>query len=252
MNKQKKLSISMGIFFLIIILLYSLILINIKSKDFLLPKVENKMKTYIKKKFKDEENEFHLYKVKYKVSENAYYMKISNKNNKNLYFKLKYSNKSFSNTYKKDYLKGKTLLSTYEERLKKNLHKNKKFTEIKFSFNKDLNKFTTPVKNVLINDDGFEQLEIYSVSCSTMVKDFNQKELTTSITSFYEYIESNNLNPSTYNITITNKNTISEAIEIDGLSKKIITSSIDKIISGIIKKDDDIIMKYNIKYKYLN
>ena len=68
MNTQKQLTIGMALLFIFVISFYGIIIINLKSKDFLLPKVEKKINTYIEDTYKDTINDIkEMVKVVYKI-----------------------------------------------------------------------------------------------------------------------------------------------------------------------------------------
>ena len=53
MSEQKKLIIGRGIFVFIITVLFGLLIVNEKASTILLPKVKDKMNTYINENYKD-------------------------------------------------------------------------------------------------------------------------------------------------------------------------------------------------------
>ena len=52
MNTKNSLTIGMGIFFIIVFLTFGTIVVNEKSKTIFLPKIDKKLDTYIKVKYK--------------------------------------------------------------------------------------------------------------------------------------------------------------------------------------------------------
>ena len=53
MKQQQKLTISMAIFFLIVIVSFGTIVLNEKKGELFLPKIENKLETYFLNNYKD-------------------------------------------------------------------------------------------------------------------------------------------------------------------------------------------------------
>ena len=85
MNKeQQKLKLQMFVFAIFIFVSFGIIIIKEKSSTILIPKVEEKMNTYLNEKYN--ENELNKSKVTYKTPK--YIMKVSDNNNKYHYFYL--------------------------------------------------------------------------------------------------------------------------------------------------------------------
>ena len=57
MNKQNKLLLGRSIFLLIIIVAFGLIIVNEKSNELLVPKIDKKVKDYINENYNDIKNE---------------------------------------------------------------------------------------------------------------------------------------------------------------------------------------------------
>lgn len=251
MNTKNKLSLGMGLLFFITIILFGLIIINEKSNLILMPKINEKINSYIKVKYKDIYKDIKINDIKYDRLTSSYSVKINSKTNKNLYFYVNYKNKKITNTYKKDYIEGKTLLTYLENNLEKNISKSKTYTDVNIKFTRKLNKYSTLVQENIINNN-MTDLSIYSVNCNTLVNTLTLDNISNSIIGFYNYIKKNNLNPKNYSLIITDKNDITNAIKINNLDEKLISNNLNEIISGIINKDKSIIEKYNITYKYMN
>lgn len=254
MNTKNNLTLGMGIFFLFVIISFGAIIINEKSNTIFIPKIDKKINNYIKQNYKNIYKDISYKNTIYSSLNHEYSKKVYNKNNKNLYFYIKYKNKKISSTYKKDYIMGTTLLSYLENKINKSISKSKKFTNIKITFNKSLNNYTLAVKNKLINGNlnEIKLLPIYSISCDTSVDAFNKNNLSLSIKSFYNFINSKGINPKKYTFIITNDNDISNVLEIKKLTSILINNSLDNIISDIINNDKSDIKKFNVTYKYLN
>ncbi len=252
MNTQKQLTIGMALLFIFVISFYGIIIINLKSKEFLLPKVEKKINVYIEDSYKDISNDIKIGKTKYNSSKNRYEVKITSKENNNLYFNVYYKNKKFSNTYKEDYVKGNSLIRFYKNKFLKKLSTSKKYTDTKISFTKSLDKYSSVVKDAIIKDDNVNLLSIYTVKSNVMISSFNKNDIINSINKYFYFIESNNLKPKYYSIVLIYKEDITKSLEIDNLTSDLIMNNLDEIISSIINKDKEIINKYNINYKYID
>ena len=97
-----------------------------------------------------------------------------------------------------------------------------------------------------------KEVPIYSINSDIYVKKIDKENLLLSINSFYNFIKSNNLKPKEYNLTLIDKNNISNALEIKKINDNLITNNLDEIISGIINNDKNINNKFNITYRYMN
>ena len=65
MNEKNKLTLAMGLFYLIVILFLGLIIISEKKEKFLLPKVKEKMLNYINKNYQTEKQNFKYSKISF-------------------------------------------------------------------------------------------------------------------------------------------------------------------------------------------
>lgn len=248
---KNRLIIEMAIFTAFLFVSFSLIIINEKSKEFLLPKVDKKLDVYIDKEFSEIKNEIKIQKTKYNKKKELFEKKIENKNNKNLYFIVSYKNKKIKSSYKKDYVEGKTLLTKYERDFKNNLE-NKKYNIIKIKFTKNLNKYNTLIQEKLISNQDVQKLNIYTLYTTLNSKTFDKSDIIYTINNFYKYLNKKEYNPKFYNITILNSEEITKEINIKNLNTNLVKNNLEEIISGIIKEDQTIKSKFNIDYKYNN
>lgn len=251
MNQKNKLSISMGIFFSITIFLFGYIIVSEKTNEILVPKIDKKLKEYINNNYSEEKTNFNYNETTYSISEKKYFLKVYNKNNDKLFFKIMYKNNKITDTYKIDYKEGKTLLKSYEKKLSNNLN-NKKYRNIKISYTKKLNKYSTLVQDKLINNEDIKSLSIYNINYEATTSEYNKEGLTKIITDFGKYVSEKNYNPKTYSFIFNNKNDISQAIKIENLTTELIVNNLDEIITKITENDKTIMNKYNIKYTFLN
>lgn len=251
MNKQNKLLLGRSIFLLIIIVAFGLIIVNEKSNELLVPKIDKKVKDYINENYNDIKNELIIKKTKYKT--NYYQTKIVSKKNKHHFFYVYYKNKKLTDTYKKDYKEGKNILTYSSKEIEKYI-KNKTNITNTIKFNHKLNYYTEEVQEKIIDDDKLYTLKIYSLKTDKTINSWTKEEIIKTIDSIINKCSENNINPKNYIITITNKNDITEAIEISNIDNSFINNPLkDQIISAIMNKSDtNIIKSNNIKVKYLN
>ncbi len=251
MKKSQKLLLGRNIFASAIIIIFTIIVINEKGSTIFLPKVEEKMNEYIKNNYADIENDISYNKITYNKTQ--YTMKVKNKSNKNLYFYIYYSNKKITDTYKKDYLKGETLLKHIKKDLTKEIN-TKTNQNCSIEIVSTLDSFTPQVKERIINEDNLSQLKFYSIKKELFIKNWNEKEIATEISSFINSIKENNITPKYYTITITDKADITKSIKIDNLTDLFITNkNQEQIISAIINDEkSQLLTDQKIEYTYLN
>lgn len=252
MDTRKQLTIGMALLFIFVISFYGIIIVNIKSKEFLLPKAEKKINEHIKDNYSDIKNDIKINKTKYNNIKKRYETKVISKENKNLYFMVYYKNKKFSNTYKNDYIKGNSILSFYKNKFLKKLSNSKKYTDTSISFTKDLDKYSSVIKDTIIKDDNVNLLSIYAVKSDIIVNNFNKNTIIDIVNKYYKFIESNNLRPKYYSVVLINKEDITKSLEINNLTSELIINNLDEIVDSIINKDKKIIYKYKINYKYID
>ena len=250
MKKQKQLLFARSIFLFIIIITFGIIVFSEKAGGLLIPKAQEKINNYIDNKYKNEKDNFKLGKIKYKNT--TYTMKVNNKENKNHYFYIKYYHKRIKDTYKKDYIEGKTLLTNIKKNLKKEIEKETS-TSCEIIILNTLDKYTSTVQNRIIKEDNLKELKFYNLKKEILIKNWNSKEITDKINKTISMYKENNITPKNYIITITNKEDITESIEIKLTEDFISISSKEKIISDIINDNNTKLLKENkITYKYLN
>ena len=121
MQKQKKLAIQMSIFVLVIVISFSLILLNEKDLPYITDRIDLKFTNYLETNYQNILDDLKVEKTTYTNS--AYQAIVSSKENPNLYFNLIYKNKKVTDTYKKDYLEGNTILKNISTTLEKDLKK---------------------------------------------------------------------------------------------------------------------------------
>lgn len=251
MNKQKKLVIERSIFVFIVFVVLGVIVVTEKAGGLLIPKVKDKMTNYIENNYKDIKATIKFNDITYK--DHIYTMKVESKENKNHFFYITYSNKKMKDTYDEDFIKGKNLLKHIQKQLKKDIE-NKTKTKCDIEINSTLDKFTTLVKERLIKENNLLELSFYTIKKDLMIDNWNNKAITEKIVELLNTYKSNNISPKNYTITITNKNKITDSIEINNLTTNFINNnSKEEIINDIINNNNSNILKESkIEYKYLN
>lgn len=242
MNKQKKLLIQRGIFVFIVFVALGVIVVTEKFGNIMIPKITKKMNAYIEENYKN--LNLKTNDVTYKNT--TYTMKLESKENKNHYFYINYYNKKITDTYKKDYIEGKSLLTYIKKKLKKEIN-NLTNTNSDIEITSTLDKYTDIVKERIIKEDNLLELKFFIIKKELIINEWNEENISNTINKYLEKF--NNITPKSYTITITNKNDLTESIEI-----KNITNKVNKdIISDIINNEKSDLLKTNkITYKYLN
>lgn len=242
MNKRKKLSFERGVFAFIVFVLLGVIIVTEKFGNIMIPKVTKKMNNYINENYKD--LNLNTNDVTYKNT--TYTMKVESKENKHHYFYINYYNRKITDTYKKDYIEGKNLLNYIKKKLKKTItHKTNTSCDIEITTT--LDKYTDTVKERIIKEDNLLELKFFIVKKELIIDNWNDENITNKINDFLDKFT--DITPKSYTIIITNKDDITESIEIKNITKKINK----EIISDIIKDEKSDLLKENkITYKYLN
>ncbi len=247
MNEKTKLTLSMGIFYLIVILFFGLIIIYEKKAVYITPKIKEKMLTYLEEKCSLEERQFFKYQ-KIISNKNTYSMKVYHKNNKHLYFTVTYKKKKITDTYKKDYLEGKTLNTYMQKIMNKDLkEKLKNHQKINITYNTKLNHCTEEVKKELLKEN--KNLPIYTVNIDEEIKDITTIKMT--LKTIHQNIEKLNLTPKNYHITLTNKTNITKSLNII-IEPTTIENNLDEVILLIENNDLNSLKKYNVECTNLN
>ena len=248
MNKQKKLTLERGIFVFIVFVLLGVIVVTEKFGDVMIPRITKKMDTYIEEKYKN--LDLKTNKVTFKNT--TYTMKVESKENKNHYFYINYFNRKITDTYQKDYVEGKNLLTHIEKKLKEEITKSTN-TNCDIEITSTLDKYTESVQERIIKEDNLLELKFFIVKKELTIDDWNEENITNKINNYLDKFS--NITPKSYTITITNKNDITESIEIKNITddEQKENEILNLIISDIIKdKKSDLLKENKITYKYLN
>ena len=251
MNQGQKLVIARGLFTFIITVLFGLIIVNEKKSTILLPRIKNKMNTYIEENYKNISNEIKTGEITYQ--DQKFSMKITSKENSNYYFYIEYKDKKITDTYQEDYIEGKTFLNTTKEKLENEI---KTLTGIncEIKINNTLNNYTSQVKERIIKEDNLKELKFYSIKIDLEINNWNEKEITKEIIKKLNLLKENNYNPKFYTIVINNKKDITQSIEISNITYDFLTNNYnEQIIKDILgDKQTQLITQSKITYKYLN
>lgn len=248
MRQEKRLRLKMTIFYLIIFVSFGVIVLNEKLAPLNINKIDKKFNTYINDNYSEIKDELKKTKTDYKKTK--YQLKIINKKNKNYYFYLYYSNKKITSTYKKDYIEGQSILKYLNKKLTKEINTLTNDNYI-VTINNKLNDYNTYTKEQIINENNIINLKIYTLSKSIIINNFNDTEIIKELNNMININDKNNINPESYNITLTSKNDNKKEIIIYNITDEIIKSNdINNIINDIINnKKSDIIKKNNITFK---
>ena len=251
MRQDKKLSIGMSLLFLLVFITFGTIVVNDKMSSYLIPRIDKKLNNYLKEKYPNIIDDVKTNKTTYKNM--TYTLKVISKENNNLYFNINYQNKKITDTYKNDYVKGHTLLNKISKDIEKDINKNIK-NKITVKINKNLDDFSTLVKERIIKEEDLINLSIYDIYTDLETEQLTNTNIYNEIILLHKSLNSKNITPRTYNITITSTEDITKSIEINGITSELIENNdLNLVINDIInKKESDILNKYNITYKYLN
>ena len=234
MEKQRRLLFLRNIFVLFVFIALGTIVLNEKSKEFLIPKAEEKLTGYLKDNFSELEEEVKHSKVIYK--NNKYQMKVINKKNNNLYFYTYYSNKKYNNTYKKDYKEGNSLFTKIKKDLKDEISNDIK-TSVDIDIPSSLDKYTTMVKERIIKKDNLSELKFYNIKKELIIDNWNAKDISIEINNFIKLCNSKGYTPKSYIITVTDKKDITKSILIEGIDEEFLNISNQKAIQKCIGLD---------------
>ena len=244
MNEAKKLTIQMSIFFTIIFVVLSTIIIKEKSNIIFLPKIETMINNYIEKNYK----ELNLNKSKIINENNKYKIKLMDKANKNLYFYINYSNKTITDTYKKDYIEGQSLIKYLNKKIEKTILE-KTNNKSKVTINNTYNNFSNQVKEKLLKEESIESLKIYTLEIE-ITTNWETTTILNEITNKINNLEDNGIFPKNFTIIINDINDITKSVKINNLTKN---NDLDLIINDIINnKETSILSENKITYEYLN
>ena len=245
---MKKLQFQYFIFLIIIFILFTLLVSIEKISPLMANKVDKKINDYIKNTYTL--TDIKTTKTVYK--DNKYEKKVINKTNNNYYFVIYYNKRKITDTYQKDYVEGEKFLKYISQSIKNNIYK-KINIKYNININNKFNKFTDKVKDKILKEDNLESLSIYTLSYELKTS-LNSKKISKEIIRIDNSLSSKNINPKTYEITITDEKDITKSIKVKGINRDIIKANIlENIINDIINnKKSNILEENNIIYENLN
>ena len=242
MNKQKKLALERGIFVFVVFVILGVIVVTEKFGSVMIPKATEKINTYINDNYKD----LNLKTNDVTFKNTTYTMKVESKENKNHYFYINYYNRKITDTYKKDYVEGKNLLTYLKKKLKKEINK-KTNINCDIEITSTLDKYTELVQEKIIKEDNLLELKFYIIKKELVIDNWTEDDITNRINNFLDKFT--DITPKSYTITITNKNDLTESIEIKNITNKVSKEIIHDIIND---EKSDLLKENKITYKYLN
>ena len=251
MRKEKRLTIYMSLLFLLVMVVFAVTILNEEKSTILLPRIDKKLNTYLDNNYKELKNKVKTDKTIYKKDTNK--LKVISKKNKNLYFFINDKDKNITSTYKTDYLEGKTLLTKISSDLKKEIN-NKLDYKIDIKINTKLNKFSKKVRKKIISEKNLISFKIYDIYKDVEIDKLDTDNIYKEIKKLKTDCDNNKITPKSYNFIFTNKNDITESLEINNISNDLIEKNdLKTVINDILnKKDSNILKNNNITYKYLN
>ena len=242
MNKQKKLSFERGIFVFIVFVLLGVIVVTEKFGNIMIPKATKKINNYIQENYKD--LDIKTNDVTFKNT--TYTMKVESYENIHQFFYIKYYNRKITDTYEKDYKEGKNLLNHIKKKLIKEINK-KTTTNCDIEITSTLDKYTDIVQEKIIKEDNLLELKFYIIKKELVIDKWDEETITNKINNFLNNFT--DITPKSYTITITNKDDVTESIEIKNITKEINKDIVSDIINN---KKSDLLKENKITYKYLN
>lgn len=248
MSSKNQLISSMWIFTTIIVILFSIIIINEKKYIFLEEKIEKRLISYINNHYKEIKNNLIVKKIKYSQKDYSYRIKLCHKENKNLYFYVIYKKKKISSTYKKDYVEGNSLLSYYQKTFEKELNKGRK-SKTTIVFSKSLDHYTNDVYEKILQNQ-IKDLPIYKIKTELKPSSFQEDVITTAIKDYYKELSLLGYHAKSIEFTFLFDD-ISQSFTLKNMTNELINNNTKEIISGIINRDEDIMKQYPIIYKYI-
>ena len=247
MNKNNLL-IARGLFTLIVIVTFGLIIMNEKGAELFSSQIENKINQYLDSNY----SSLDFVKSNIRIDKTLFSMKISSKENKHLYFTVSYQNKNIKDTYEKDYKEGTTLFNYLKEKQQTEI-KEKTKEIVKVEPVTTLDQYSESVQKQIIKEDNLLSLRYYYIE-KEIKTEWKEESITQEITDFINTMINNIITPKYYNIVITDKEDITKSIKINHLTEDFINNNNkNDIIRDIMNNDNSNLLKENkITYKVLN
>ena len=175
MNKNNLL-FARGLFTLIVIVTFGLIIMNEKGAELFSSQIENKMNQYLDSNY----SSLDFVKSKIKIDKTLFSMKISSKDNKHLYFTVSYQNKNIKDTYEKDYKEGTTLFNYLKEKQQTEI-KEKTKEIVKVEPVTTLDQYSESVQKQIKKEDNLLSLGYYYIEKYHCIKVVNQETMMKSV-----------------------------------------------------------------------
>lgn len=251
MQKQRRLLFARNVFLFIIFVCFGVIIVTEKASGLLIPRVKTKMEDYLSSNYAEIQDTLKIDTVTY--DKTIYKMKVTNDKNKDHFFYICYSEKKMTDTYKEDYLEGKQLFKKITKNLEKSI-RSKTNQSVTVEVISTLDNFTEIVKDRIIKEDNLLELKFYTIKKELPINDWTAKTITTEIIETMNKFIDKNITPKNYTFIITNKEDISESIEISNITEEFIDNKDNRqIIEDIMSDNNSKLVKTNkIKYKFLN
>ena len=251
MSKKNHLLIGRGIFIIIIIVAFGLIILNEKGDLFFKEKANQRINQYIEENFQELSNSIDQEEITYK--NNLFQKKIISKKNKNLYFYVQYKNKTIKDTYKKDFQEGESLFGYLNSKLEKEIKK-KTNINCKIKPTQKLNHYSEKVQERILKEENLLSLKYYYLKTEVPIDNWNKDEVLKKIETIINKTIDHNITPKYYEITITNSKEITTSIQISNITQDFINlDNKDIIIEDILNnKNTNQIKEQKIKFKYEN
>ena len=251
MKSKNSLILGRGIFTIIIVVIFGLIIMNEKGGDLFKSKISEKLDNYLESNYSELKESVSLGEINYQ--DNSFKRKITSKKNKNLYFYLQYNNKKITDTYKKDFKEGLTLLSYLNKKLAKEIKKKTK-QECTVKAIAKLNDYSEKVQEKILEEDNLLQLKYYYIEKEIIIKDWNKETITKEITSFIKKMKEKDITPKYYVITVINEQDVTTTIEISNLTEALLeANNQEELINDILEdKKSKALQEAKITYQYKN
>lgn len=253
MNEKDRLSLGMGIVFLIAFVGFGYIVIREKVNNSFLPKADKNIKNYINKKYSDEKDSLKIGTTHYEVECGCYKNKVTNKDNDNLYFTVVYKKKKVTDTYNKDYKTGTTLIKSIENKITNELRKVNKDSDgktdktLKATISKKLSEFNPSIQEEIIKAKNPKNLSIYNIEKELIIKSWTFSSVIKEIITFNSTLKEQGFTPNTYTFYVTNPNNPGESFKINNLNVSYINeNTLNEIVPAIKQNNKEILKKYNI------
>ena len=248
MKKQKQLTISMTIFALFVFVSFGVIVTMEKSSTLLIPKVEEKLKTYLYEEYPELKDEIKIESTKYKNT--VFSMKVTSKKNKNLFFNINYANKKITDNYEEEYVQGNSFLKYINNNIANEVSKTLK-NNSKTTITSTLDEFTNNTSEKILKEENLSNLRIYNLETKIDINNWEPINVSNKIKEYILTTEQKNITPKTYKLILKDND---KTLTISNITYKTIEKNYyNQLISDIINNNNSELIKENkIKYKYTN